>query len=388
MNSTPAAASKSKVLTVVIIAIFTDMLMYGLVVPFLPIYAESLGASQSEIGLLFASYAIALFAGTPIFGALADRVGRKKLLVCGLLGLALTTTVFAFAANFWVLVTARFLQGISASIPWTAGLALLAETFPQEERGKAMGTAMSGQAGGVLLGPLIGGWLFEWGGYKLPFFTATGVAALAALLSVLLLKNVQDARSESFISPFKILRSKRMLTIAGVAVIGSSVFASIEPTLPIHFSKDLNLSPGVIGTMFIVVTLSYGLMAPMIGAFSTKFGHIKTIMAGIVLAAIILPLNAFPTQLWVQVVTLALLGISLGCVLTPSMPKLVEISQSLGNVSQGVTFAIYNTAYSLGMMLGPLIASSLAGHFGLEIAYLTLGVIFLIYLIPLNKLRT
>lgn len=387
MSSTPAPASKSKVLIVVIIAIFTDMLMYGLVVPFLPIYAESLGVSQSEIGLLFASYAIALFVGTPIFGALADRVGRKKLLVCGLLGLALTTMVFAFAENFWVLVLARFLQGLSASIPWTAGLALLAENFPPEERGKAMGTAMSGQAGGVLLGPLIGGGLFEWGGYTLPFFTATGLAALAAILSVLFLKNVRDTRSESFTSPFKVLRSKQMLTVAGVAVIGSSVFASIEPTLPIHFNKNLNLSPGVIGTMFIIVTLAYGLMAPMIGALSTKFGHVKTIMVGIVLAAVILPLNAFPTQLWMQMITLALLGISLGTVLTPSMPKLVEISQSLGIVSQGVTFAVYNTAYSLGMMLGPLIASTLAGNFGLEIAYMTLGVIFLIYLIPLRRLR-
>lgn len=387
MNSTPVPASKSKVLVVVIIAIFTDMLMYGLVVPFLPIYAESLGVTQSQIGFLFASYAIALFVGTPIFGALADRVGRKKLLICGLLGLAFTTMVFAFAANFWFLVLARFLQGLSASIPWTAGLALLAENFPKEERGKAMGTAMSGQAGGVLLGPLIGGWLFEWGGYKLPFFTATGLAAIAAILSVLFLKNVTDKRSESFTTPFKVLRSKQMLIVAGVAVIGSSVFASIEPTLPIHFNKNFELSPGVIGTMFIIVTLSYGLMAPMIGAFSTKFGYVKTIMVGIVLAAVILPLNAFPTQLWVQIITLALLGISLGTVLTPSMPKLVEISQSLGNVSQGVTFAVYNTAYSLGMMLGPVIASSLAGNFGLEIAYITLGVIFLIYLIPLNTLR-
>ncbi|OEH92363.1 MFS transporter [Bacillus solimangrovi] len=71
---------KKIVVFVIMLAIFTDMLMYGLVVPFLPIHAESLGASQSEIGLLFASYAIALFVATPLFGALADRIGRKKLI--------------------------------------------------------------------------------------------------------------------------------------------------------------------------------------------------------------------------------------------------------------------------------------------------------------------
>lgn len=156
---------KSSVLVVVILAIFADMLMYGLVVPFLPVHAESLGATQSEIGLLFASYALALFMATPLFGALSDRVGRKKMLVSGLIALAATTLIYAFATSFWVLVLARLLQGLAAAIPWTAGLALLADVFPKEERGRAMGLAMSGQAAGVLLGPPIGGCLYEAGGY-------------------------------------------------------------------------------------------------------------------------------------------------------------------------------------------------------------------------------
>lgn len=381
-------ASKKMVLLVIMIAIFTDMLMYGLIVPFLPIHAESLGASQSEIGLLFASYAIALFIATPIFGALADRIGRKKLIIVGLIGLAITTLVFAFATNFLFLVVARSLQGVAAAIPWTAGLALLAEVFPKEERGKAMGMAMSGQAGGVLLGPPFGGWLFELGGYQLPFFVAAGIALLAALLSFIFLRNVTETRSESFTSPFKILRHKQVLIIAGVAAVGASVFASIEPTLPIHFKESLNISPGIIGSMFIVLTLAYGLAAPMIGAFSTRIGHIKTIMIGVVLVAIVLPLNALPNSIWLQILTLALLGISLGTVLTPALPKLAEISQEAGNSSQGVTFAVYNTAYSFGMMVGPLIASTLAGGFGLKIAYLAMGLLFILYLLPLSKLNS
>lgn len=167
------------VLIVVILAIFADMLMYGLVVPFLPVHAESLGASQSEIGLLFSSYALSLFVATPFFGALADKMGRKKLLVLGLMALAVTTLIYAFATSFWVLVLARLLQGFAAAIPWTAGLALLAEVFQKEERGKALGLAMSGQAGGVLLGPPIGGWLYEFGGYHFPFSLLQGLHLLS-----------------------------------------------------------------------------------------------------------------------------------------------------------------------------------------------------------------
>ncbi|MFJ7951417.1 MFS transporter [Lysinibacillus sp. NPDC096418] len=380
--------SKKMVVIVIMITIFTDMLMYGLVVPFLPMHAEYLGASQSEIGFLFASYAIALFIATPIFGALADRMGRKKLIVLGLIGLAITTIVFAFATNFLLLILARSLQGVAAAIPWTAGLALLAEVFSKEEHGTAMGMAMSGQASGVLLGPLLGGWLFELGGYQLPFFVAAGMALLAALLSFVFLRNITETRAESFTSPFRILRHKQVLIIAGIAAVGASIFASIEPTLPIHLSENLNLSPGIIGSMFVVITLAYGLTAPMIGTFSTRIGHVKTIIIGVGMAAIVLPLNAFPTLIWVQILTLAVLGISLGMILTPTLPKLADISHSVGNPSQGVTFAVYNTAYSFGMMVGPLVASTLADGFGLKTAYLVMGLLIILYLFPLNKLNS
>ncbi|WP_100330771.1 MFS transporter [Bacillus xiapuensis] len=379
---------KSAVLTVVILAIFADMLMYGLVVPFLPIHAESVGASQSEIGLLFSSYALALFIATPFFGALADKVGRKKLLVLGLIALAVTTLIYAFASSFWLLVLARLLQGFAAAIPWTAGLALLAEVFSKEERGKAMGMAMSGQAGGILLGPPIGGWLYDFGGYQFPFFVATGIALITAILCLVLLRKIPETKSESFISPFKILRNRNVLIIAGVAVVGASVFASIEPTLPIHFNENLEISAGAIGLLFVVVTLGYGLTSPLIGSISTNIGHVKTIRIGIIMAAIVLPLNALPILIWLQVFTLVLLGITLGMVLTPALPKLAEISQEAGATSQGLTYAVYNTAYSFGMMAGPVVAGTLTDELGLIMAYSVMGVLFILYLFPLVKLKS
>mgnify|MGYP000723324245 CR=1 FL=1 len=377
---------KKTVLLVVITAIFADMLTYGLIVPFLPIHAKSLGATQSEIGLLFASYSIALFIGTPIFGALADRVGRKKLLVSGLSILTATTIVYSLSTSFWMLIIARSLQGLAAAIPWTAGLALLAEAFPVTEQGKAMGIALSGQAAGILLGPPMGGWLFEAGGYSCPFFTAGAIALLSTFLCAMLLQKITEKKAKSVISPFKILRHRQILIISGSAVIGAATFASIEPTLPIHLNADLNLSPGIIGSMFVIMTLAYGTTSPIIGAVSIRLGPIKTIMIGIVMAAIMLPLNALTLTVWSQVIFLALLGISLGMILTPSLPKLAEISRNLGGMSQGLTFAVYNTAYSLGMMLGPLIAGSLAEGYGLIVAYAAIGAAFLFYLYPLYKM--
>ena len=97
-----------------------------------------------------------------MIGLLTDRHGRRGPLLAGLVGFALATLLFATATTFPQLLVARALQGVAAAITWTAGLALLAEVVPALERDRAMGLALSGQAAGMLLGPVVGGWLYQW----------------------------------------------------------------------------------------------------------------------------------------------------------------------------------------------------------------------------------
>lgn len=91
--------------------------------------------------------------------------------------------------RFWMLLFARVLQGIAAAASWTAGLALLADVYPAQQRGKVMGIALSGQALGTLLGAVVGGWLYEWGGFRLPFLVAAGLALLDGLLRLTILND-------------------------------------------------------------------------------------------------------------------------------------------------------------------------------------------------------
>ncbi|MFS0553167.1 MFS transporter [Brevibacillus sp. 179-C9.3 HS] len=374
------ARMQKSALLVIGLAVFIDMLIYGMIVPILPRYATSLGASQTEIGLLFSSYAITLFVATPIFGALSDRIGRRGPMLWGLLGLAAATLLFAFADSFWLLVLARAMQGIAAAVTWTAGLALLADIFPSEERGKAMGLALSGQAAGTLMGPSVGGWLYELGGYQTPFLFAAGLALLVGVLFLTLLRNLPETKSEKFTSSFGILRNRQLLVITGVVVIGAAVPSVLEPTLPLHLQKNFQASPGFIGLLFAVPTLAYGLATPFIGSFSTRIGHIKSILIGLVMVAIFLPLTALPDSIWMQACMLALLGISMGMVLAPCLPQLADIAQKSGVNSYGVTFAIYNTSYSIGMMIGPLASSVLTQAASLQIAYASLGGLVLLYM--------
>lgn len=379
--------TKRNVLLVVGLAVFIDMFIYGLIVPILPMYATSLGISQTEIGLLFSSYAITLFIATPFLGMISDRIGRKAPLLFGLIGLCVTTLLFIFATSFWMLVLARSLQGIAAAATWTAGLALLAEIHPEAERGKAMGLALSGQAAGTLLGPTIGGWLYEWGGYQLPFLVAAALALLDGIMRITLLKNVPDSHSEASPSPLRVIRNKSLLIIAGVVMIGAMIPTVLEPTLPFHLSQVFGASPGVIGLLFAVPTISYGLFAPLIGSHSTTIGHKKMITMGIMLVAIVLPLHAIANGLWLITGLLALLGVGMGMILAPSLPKMTQLSHESGHHSLGLTFASYNTAYSLGMMLGPLGASVLTDVSSITVAYAAVSLIILFYLFVFRRLH-
>ena len=155
----PAAA-----LFVVSLAVFVDLLVYGMMVPVLPGYASGLGASQSTLGLLLGAFGVAVVAATPLFGVLSDRYGSKWPMVGGLVGLAASTLLFAYAPGLGWLFVARTLQGASSAASWVAGLALLARVYPAAERGRAMGTAMAGTVLGTLLGPPLGGFLHDVGG--------------------------------------------------------------------------------------------------------------------------------------------------------------------------------------------------------------------------------
>src|SRR5262245_21016954 len=168
--------SRSTAVALVTLATFTDLVAYSICVPVLPDFAARLGASATMIGLLFASFGVTLLTvGVPM-GAVSDRIGRKVPLVAGMLVLAASTAVFAVAGSLPWLFTARMLQGAADAVTWVVGLALVADVYAPQERGRVIGYVMSGTSFGTMIGPSIGGWLYEAGGLKLPFAFVTVLA--------------------------------------------------------------------------------------------------------------------------------------------------------------------------------------------------------------------
>ncbi len=364
LRGSPAAA-----LFVVTFAIFTDMLVYGLVVPILRRYALSLGASQVALGFLFGSYSIALLLATPIMGMLSDRIGRRGPLLAGLLGLAGATLLFAYSTNFTLLVLARILQGLSAAATWTAGLALLADITPPQERGKTMGIALSGMALGTLIGPVFGGLLFQWGGYRLPFFVAAGMALLDGMARLLLLREPRERVHEPGAS-VRLLRERSIVVISIVVIIGAALPSFLEPTLPVHLQTHLGASPAVIGILFAMPTLAYAISTPLVGLLTDRLGRRPLMLIGLIGGTLVIPLIALASSVLLAGGALFLLGVTLGLLMTPTLPELSDVVDRTDSTTYGAAYALYNFVYSLGLMIGPITGGLLTNSVGLPMALL------------------
>jgi multidrug resistance protein len=351
-------------LLVVAIAIFTDMLVYSIVVPILPQYAAELGASQQVIGLMFASYALAFLAATPVIGMISDRFGRKKPMIIGLAGLLASTLLFAFANDITILVIARALQGISAAATWTAGLALLADLFPASYRQQAMGLALSGSFAGMLLGPGIGGFLYEYGGYMLPFLAVAGLVLLDGLARIFLLEDPPVVVNTEKPSITRLLKSPTFVLLAGVITLMSVVLSMLEPTLPLHL-LNLGISNGMIGVLFTVMALASVVVSPVSYMVTEKFGRKRTIVAGLILAALLLPFVALAGSFLAELAIMALIGAVLAIGLSSVPTEMTDISDRMGTGGYGAVFSVYNIAMSAGMMIGPVAGGMLAGYLGL-----------------------
>ena len=182
----PAHTTNRRSLVLLFLTMFVVMVGFGVILPILPFYAESMGATATTLGLLFASYSIIQFFFAPIWGQISDRIGRKPPLLIGLLGFSISFTLFGFATELWMLFAARILGGLLSAAVLPTAMAYIADTTDEENRGGGMGIMGVSMGMGVTFGPVIGGFLGEISP-TLPFFFAAGLAATVSAVMFFLL---------------------------------------------------------------------------------------------------------------------------------------------------------------------------------------------------------
>ncbi|OJJ18534.1 hypothetical protein BKI52_23265 [marine bacterium AO1-C] len=366
-------------LAIVTLAIFVDIMIYSLIIPLLPQFVRKLGLAENTANLLYGSYAWGLLLVLPLAGWASDRFGRRMPMIWGLIGLLVSTFMFMWSTQLVWLIVARVLQGVSAAFNWTAGLALLADFFPKEERGKAMGIAFSGTSIANLVGPPLSGWLFDLGGLSWPFIFAAILVVIDLLARVLFLKDNPNFRevSREKVNWKGLLAPLNMFYFVNI-VIAAGVISLLEPTLSVFLDKIAHFSPQKIGFLFGAMTLTSAIFYPLGGYLSDKFSRIKILTIGFV--GMVIFFGVLPLQLddWYLFTASAMIGVFGGLHFAPIIPAISDNAEKNG-IGYGALYAIFNLIYTIGIAIGPLVAILITvPQYGI-VSLASVGVFVLVY---------
>ncbi len=331
-------------------ALFTDMLVHGLAVPVLPLLPAVIKQGPAATGVLFSSYAIAMIIATLFAGRMVDRLGPKGPLLIGLVGLATATLLFATGGPYWLLLVARFAQGLAGGMSWVAALSLISATTSFEKRGQAMGIAMSTITLGVLIGPPVAGFLVEHFGTASPFILAAAFALADGVLRIVLIKGSPRVTDDTA-GPIAVFRVRGSFSIVLAIIVGAGVLSGIEPVLPVH----LGASALTVGLLFGLASLAAMIANPVVGRLVSIVSPRSLIGSGVAAAVASLLVIGWATEPWQTCIGMALLGISSALLLAPATTLISEQGFHSTPPTLGGSFALYNFAYAAGLAGGPLI---------------------------------
>ena len=354
--------SRSTAVALVTFAAFADLVAYAVAIPVLPDLSRRLGASPTVIGLLFGSFGVTLLTVSIPSGALSDRIGRRAPLVGGLILLAVATLFFAFATTLPWLFAARLAQGAADAITWAVGFALIADLYGPNERGRMTGIVMSGTSLAIIIGPSIGGWLYEIGGIRLPFLMVAAMAALGAIGFIWI--DLPDTQAEREIVPLRtVIRTPEIAACTIIVIAASSTISMVEPVLALHLST-FGIGPGRVGTLFAIGAVFSTFLHPAFGRLADRWGARRVTLSGLFALACAIVLLGH-TWSFGSAVVCFIIGASSGAlVITPSLSYMGEATSNAGIQSFGVAYGIYNMAWGAGLLAGPAIGGFLYERMG------------------------
>jgi MFS transporter, DHA1 family, solute carrier family 18 (vesicular amine transporter), member 1/2 len=346
---------------VVTAATFTDIVALGVAVPVLPDLSRRLGASPAIIGLLFGSFGATMLVVSMPMGSVSDRIGRRTPMLVGLAALAGATLLFAYASRLPALFAARLVQGAADATTWVVGFALIADLYPPEQRGRVTGIILGGTSVAYMVGPSIGGWLYEIGGIRLPFLFVTGMAVLTiAAFASLRLPEHQASREPVPIG--RLLRNPQILTCSIVVLLMAATMTMFEPLFVLFLQDSLHIGPARVGTVFAAAALGNTFFHPIVGRMADRWGARRLSGIGLLVTAAVLP---FIAQVWSfpsAVVLCLLQAASFAIVGSPSLTFMADATSEAGLGSFGTAYGLYNAVWAVGLLGGPPLGGYLYEH--------------------------
>ena len=359
--------------------------------PFLPLYVVELGVHPASSASLWAGiiqspqFLLAAIAG-PFWGSLADRVGRKAMVLRCSIAMAVFTFMMGLAHNVWELFAVTLLFGCFSGFVGAAN-ALVAVTVPEERLGYALGWLSTAQLAGTLAGPLLGGFLADvLHDYRRVYFLTSVGALVAVAIALFFVHETREAAPASAAADERsqraffreLLRARHLAPIFVVLVLAQLTSTALAPVVALYVRSLVGHGAPYVATIAgasIAVTGIAGLLsAPILGRRSDRLGYRATLLFSLLGSAAFTIPQAFVHTIWEFVILRSGVGLFLGGVL-PSANA--WIGRMTPRHRRGRVFGVTASAASLGGFFGPLLGGSIAAHFGIRAVFVVVGALML-----------
>jgi multidrug resistance protein len=370
--------SPTKVRNVVLLLAGSVALMMtgvGIIVPIFARRFEEMGGGVQALGILIMAFALAQFVFGPIMGSLADRYGRRPFVLLSLGSFALANVGFLLASSIPAYVMVRALEGALSAGLYPAAMGIVADVAPDKERGRWIGFVMAGYGAGFILGPVLGGILYDWLGYAAPFIASALMAALAFVLAFFMVPETRtpELRKREELwkrrEADKAIAGKdslwnslpRPLAVFGVLLLVEFImlfaFAFTEPQLVFFLYEDLDWTTVEFGVLVGLYGLSVFVGQLTLSRFSDKYARKPIIVIGLLLNATFYAALAWYPSFALLFLSAVVSGLGEALVL-PAVTAFVLDLTSAQHRSR--VMGIKESAAALGGVVGPLLVISVS----------------------------
>ncbi len=361
-----AAASGGASRLILFATVFFDLLGFGIVIPFLPMYAARLGIGAGAIGLLLSAYSITQFICAPLLGRLSDRIGRRPIIMLGLLGSSLSYLIYAFTASFAGLLISRAVHGACAATISTAQ-AYVADTTEESKRAQAMGMIGAAFGLGFVLGPAVGG-LLGAVSLRTPVLFAAALTFANLIFAALRLPESLDPQAaardaatkpraregmrSSFDLPRRLKQHRVIAPLFLVAFLITFAIAALEATFALTVPAVYGYAAAGVGGLLAFAGLMQAIaQGYLVGKLVPRTGEPALVVGGAAaLAAGLAPLGSWPSHLALYAMLILIAsGYGIG---TTALTTL--ISRRTARELQGEALGLNQSVLSLARVIGPI----------------------------------
>ncbi len=371
----------SRPLLIIFLTIFVNLVGFGIIIPLLPFYAETFGASPVVIGLLFAIFSLCQLGAAPVLGDLSDRYGRRPVLVFSLAGTVVSFVMLALAHNIGMLFAARIVDGLSGGNISTAR-AYVADVTEPKDRARAYGLIGAAFGLGFILGPALSG-ILSHVSYTAPIWAAAGITLVATAMAWLWLPETVHRAQAGVGNPFRYLprlvQRPRVRRVLIIDFMYWCAFAVFQTTFGLFVARRFGFDASrtgyfLAGFGLLGATIQGGLIRPIVA----RLGDKPTFILGCICAAVGLVAAALAQSVLVLAISLVPLafGIGFGHPTMASLVSLVARGDEQGRV-QGAASALE----SLGRTAGPIWGNGSLQHLGESAPYISAAALLVLTLL-------